>query len=102
MRNDAAYRELIDRIVASKLQILGRAAITKIADIPGIKITEGQRVVVEGDPFTVLQRICERYRAVTGTISDLTTKRLIQDSKLLERYPRLELPAELSSTRGPS
>ncbi|MFO0556031.1 MAG: hypothetical protein U0271_47070 [Polyangiaceae bacterium] len=101
MRSDVAYRELIGRVVASKAQILGRAAFTKIADLPGLVVdVDGGRVTVEGDPFVVLTLVCDRYRAVTGLISDTTTKRIIHESKLLERFPGLDLPTELSASRG--
>lgn len=96
MRDRAVYLTIIEAIVAEKRKLLGDAALRRAAETSGLALTpKGQVARLEGDGYEALVALLQLFERLTGTISNVSARRVVRELGVLERLPALELPEQL-------
>lgn len=92
---DAAYREVIEAIVADKARTFGAVTYKYLASIEGLSLTGDGRVAsLTRPPGAVISAIVKRFEGLGGKASVVFCRKAVQP--LRAKYPGLVLPDELS------
>tara|TARA_Y100000310_G_C20594504_1_gene769787 strand:+ start:952 stop:1242 length:291 start_codon:yes stop_codon:yes gene_type:complete len=90
------YKELIEKIVKSKIRIFGNLAREKVNSVSGIKIDHvGNIASLSGNPKKVIKSLLDKFETIAGKASTFSAKTETID--LRKKYPDLDLPEELKS-----
>lgn len=96
MRDEQAYREILDDFVRNKVSLFGGVAVTRARSIVGCRVDARGRVLgLDTDPFDVLVRMLAAFESLSGRISTVSARGTIACLRIRERYPGLELPEPL-------
>lgn len=94
MENEQAYKEIIEKIMESKIRLFVDFAVYVAKAIPGLELDNYGRVISLSDnPKEVIHHLLLGFEDKAGKASTLAVRRLI--SKLKSEYPGLGLPEEL-------
>lgn len=96
MRDENAYKEIVNAILKSKIMALGQLAINKARTVSGMQLNEkGEVVLFSADPKQVVDNFLVKFEELSGIISTHIAK--ISIIKILAKYPDIELPDRLKS-----
>ncbi len=96
MRDENVYKEMINAIVESKIEIFGQFALTKARTVTDIQFdADGKVVSFLNDPEQALDHLLLKFEDISGIISNYTAQVVI--TKILDKYPDIELPDRLKN-----
>ncbi|PIQ90319.1 MAG: hypothetical protein COV71_05180 [Candidatus Omnitrophica bacterium CG11_big_fil_rev_8_21_14_0_20_41_12] len=96
MKDENVYKEIINTILKSKIEILGQLAIKKARSVDGIQLSEGGEITSFSiDPKQVLDNFLLKFEEISGVVSNYTAQVVIE--KILDKYPDIELPNRLKN-----
>lgn len=94
MENKAVYKEIIEKIVKSKIKVFGVAAIKKLGGVTTVKFdSEGNVLSMSGKPMEIISLILSKFEEISGKTSTINCRSAIR--KIVEENPGLELPPQL-------
>lgn len=88
-KTEEEYRDLISDVIKKQIVVLGpNIAILKAKGVGGLEIDKKGNVIrLKGEPQKVLQKLIDRYVALSGQIVKSTIE------PLLAKYPALKMPS---------
>lgn len=96
MKDEKIYREIIDTILKSKIEILGQLAVKKARSVDGIQFSAGgEAASFSIDPKQALDNFLLKFEEISGVVSNYTAQVVIE--KILDKYPDIELPDRLKN-----
>ena len=94
MENEQAYKEIIDKILESKIKLFGNFAVYVAKATPGMELDNYGRVIsFSENPKGVIHQLLLRFEDKAGKVSTRAVGTLIAELK--NKYPGLGLPEEL-------
>lgn len=94
MENEQGYKEIIEKIMESKVGLFGYFAVYVAKATPGLELDkEGRVISLSENPKEVIHHLLLRFEDKAGKASALAVKTLIAELK--SKYPGLGLPEEL-------
>ena len=94
MENGQAYKEIIEKIMESKIGLFGNFAVYVARATPGLELDNSGRVIsLPENSKEVIHQLLLRFEDKAGKVSTLAVRTLIAELK--NKYPGLGLPEEL-------
>ncbi len=94
MENEQAYKEIIERILESKIRLFGYFAVRVVKTTPGLELDDyGKVISISGDPKEIIRYILLKFEDASGMVSTISARTIAAELK--NKYPGLKLPEKL-------
>lgn len=92
--DDQVYKEVIGKIIARQVELMGTLATSKARGVIGLEIDDqGKVIAIAGAAPIIIHNLLLKYEEVAGKAATIVSKMVIADLK--KEYPGLQLPPKL-------
>jgi len=94
MENEQAYKEIIEKILESKIKLFGYFAVRVAKGTPGLELDDyGKVISISGSRKEIIRYILLKFEDKSGEVSTIALRSLLVELK--SKYSGIDLPEEL-------